>query len=99
MDFMTTFLAMASLLIVIYAPRIPRMSQVPGPLVALVVLTTVQSIFHFPSVATIGRAFGEIPRGLPGFEMPDFSVDTMLSLMGPCSTHVNLGAIKSVLSA
>ena len=99
LDFMTTFLAMASLLIVIYAPRIPRMSRVPGPLVALIVLTAAQSIFHFPTVATIGSTFGEIPRGLPGFSMPDLSPDTMLSLIGPAFTIAMLGAIESLLSA
>lgn len=99
LDFMTTFLAMASLLLVIYAPRIPRMSRVPGPLVALVVLTIIQSIFQFPTVATIGSTFGEIPRGLPPFSMPDLRLETMLTLIGPAFTIAMLGAIESLLSA
>src|SRR5690625_1257390 len=99
LDFMTTFLAMASLLLVIYAPRIPRMSRVPGPLVALVVLTLIQAIFQFPTVATIGSTFGEIPRGLPGLTMPDLSPDTIFSLIGPAFTIAMLGAIESLLSA
>jgi len=99
LDLMTTFMAVASLLLVIYAPRIPRMSRIPGPLVALVVLTLIQAIFKFPTVATIGSTFGEIPRGLPPFAMPDLSPETMLSLVGPAFTIAMLGAIESLLSA
>lgn len=99
LDFMTTFIGVASLLLVIYAPRIPRMARVPGPLVALVVLTLIQAIFKFPSVATIGSTFGEIPRGLPSFGLPDLSPDTMLNLIGPAFTIAMLGAIESLLSA
>lgn len=99
MDLMTTFIAVVSLLIVIYAPRIPRMERVPGPLVALIVLTTAQAIFQFPSVSTIGTAFGEIPRGLPGFHLPDITLSRMVELIGPAFAIAMLGAIESLLSA
>src|SRR5690625_4598635 len=98
-DLMTTFIAVASLLLVIYSLRIPRMSRGPGPLVALVVLTLVPAIFKVPSVATIGSTSGEIPRGLPPFSMPDLRPDTMLSLFGPAFTIAMLCAIESLLSA
>lgn len=99
LDLMTTFIAMGSLFLVIYSARIPRMSRIPGPLVALVVLTLIQAIFKFPTVATIGSTFGEIPRGLPPFELPDLRPETMLSLVGPAFTIAMLGAIESLLSA
>lgn len=99
MDLMTTFIAVVSLLIVIYAPRIPRMERVPGPLVALIVLTTAQAIFQFPSVSTIGSAFGEIPRGLPSFHLPDITLSRMVELIGPAFAIAMLGAIESLLSA
>lgn len=99
MDLMTTFIAVVSLLIVIYAPRIPRMERVPGPLVALIVLTTAQAIFQFPSVSTIGTAFGEIPRGLPSFHLPDITLSRMVELIGPAFAIAMLGAIESLLSA
>src|SRR5688572_14874476 len=50
----TTVLATLSLLLVIYAPRLPRMARVPGPLVALVAATVAQALFRFEGVATIG---------------------------------------------
>src|SRR5690625_5814272 len=56
-------------------------------------------MFRFRSVATIGSTFGEGRRGLRGLEMPDLSVDTMLSLIGPAFTIAMLGAIESLLSA
>src|SRR5690554_3743295 len=61
-DWATTLLALASLLLVIFTPRIPRLARVPGPLAALIVVTAIQALFNFESVATIGSTFGEIPR-------------------------------------
>lgn len=52
----TTLLAVLSLLLVITAPRIPGLKQVPGPLIAMAVATAIQSTFHFDGVATIGSA-------------------------------------------
>ena len=99
LDLMTTFVAVLSLFIVIYAPRIPRMGRVPGPLVALIVLTSAQAIFQLPSVATIGSAFGEIPRGLPAFVVPAITLDRLVDLIGPAFAIAMLGAIESLLSA
>jgi sulfate permease, SulP family len=61
----TVALGTASLLLVIYSPRIPALARVPGPLVAMLLATVVQTTFHLPGVATLGTAFGGIPRGLP----------------------------------
>lgn len=99
LDITTTLIAITSLALVIYTPRIPRMQRVPGPLVALIVLTGLQALFHFPSVATIGTAFGEIPRGLPSFHWPGITLTTMVSLIGPAFAIAMLGAIESLLSA
>lgn len=95
----TTLVAVGSLLLVIYTARIPRMRRVPGPLVALVVATLVQAVFQFDSVATIGSTFGEIPRGLPGFEWPPITFERVIDLIGPAFAIAMLGAIESLLSA
>ncbi len=93
----TTGMALVSLVILIVAPRlIPR---VPGPLVALVVATLAQAVFHFEGVATLGSAFGGIPRALPSFEWPDASRADIVKLIGPAFTIALLGAIESLLSA
>lgn len=95
----TTALAVVSLLLVIYGPRIPGLTRVPGPLIALVVATVLQVVFNFSGVATIGTAFGGIPQGLPEFQVPDFTWSKVIELIGPAFTIAMLGAIESLLSA
>lgn len=95
----TTALAMLSLLLVVFSSRLPRMGRVPGPLVALVVATALQSVFHFEGVATIGSTFGGIPRSLPSLQWPEFSMGRVVELIGPAFAIAMLGAIESLLSA
>jgi len=95
----TTAVAVVSLALVIGAPRVPGLARVPGPLLALVVATLLQSVFHFDGVATIGSTFGEIPRGLPELQWPALSTDRFVELIGPAFAIAMLGAIESLLSA
>jgi SulP family sulfate permease len=95
----TAALGLGCLLLVIYVPRVPALSRLPGPLVAMLVATVAQAIFHFPGVATLGTAFGGIPRGLPTFSVPDLSPAHIVTLLGPAFTIALLGAIESLLSA
>jgi SulP family sulfate permease len=95
----TTALALGSLLLVIYVPRIPALARVPGPLVAMVAATVAQSLFHFDGVATIASAFGGIPQGLPQLALPEVGFDRLLTLVPAAFTIAMLGAIESLLSA
>lgn len=95
----TTLLAVSSLLVVLYANKISFLKRVPGPLLALVYATVLFSIFKFEGIATIGTAFGGIPKGLPAFQLPDLSFDRIIELMGPAFAIAMLGAIESLLSA
>ena len=95
----TTLLATGSLILVIYSPRVGVLRRVPGPLVALLVATTVQVVFQFDGIKTIGSAFGGIPRGLPPFALPAVSWDRVIELIGPAFAIAMLGAIESLLSA
>lgn len=95
----TTLLALLSLLLVIYGPRVPGCSRVPGPMIAMVVATALQASFHFDGVATIASAFGEIPRGLPHLAMPAVTFDRLVTLVPAAFTIAMLGAIESLLSA
>ena len=97
LNFATTALGVLALVILTVGSR--YLKRVPAPLVALVVVTLLQWAFHFKGVATIGSAFGGIPRTLP---MPSFPAVTMaqaVSLVGPAFTIALLGAIESLLSA
>jgi len=95
----TTLLALVGLACVIFAPRLPPLRRVPGPLIAIVVTTLLQGLIDFKGVATIGSAFGGIPAGLPSFSLPDLAPATVLELIGPAFTIAMLGAIESLLSA
>lgn len=95
----TLALASLSLVLVLYTPRIKGLARVPGPLVAMIIATAIQATFHLPGVATLGSAFGGIPRGLPAFSVPDLNLSHMISLLAPAFTIALLGAIESLLSA
>jgi SulP family sulfate permease len=93
----TTLLGLGTLTLLLLSPRIFK--RVPAPLVAMVAATTLQAIFEFEGVATIGSAFGGIPQELPKFAPPEFTFADMLQLVGPAFTIALLGAIESLLSA
>ena len=93
----TTGLALLSLAILTVGAR--YLKRIPAPLVALLVATVVQALLHFKGVATIGSAFGGIPRTLPSFSFPSVTVTEVVSLVGPAFTIALLGAIESLLSA
>jgi SulP family sulfate permease len=94
---MTTCLALLSVLLVLITPKFSK--RIPGPLIAMFVATTLQAIFQFKSVATIGSAFGGIPRSLPQLHLPSINLAHALNLIGPAFTIALLGAIESLLSA
>ena len=95
----TTVLGFLSLMIVLYGNKLPGLRRVPGPLLALVFATTLETVFHFSGIATIGSLFGGIPQGLPSFHLPDLSWARILELIGPAFAIAMLGAIESLLSA
>lgn len=95
----TTILALISLFITIFASKIRILKHIPSPLMALVFVTILQSIFKFPNVATIGSAFGEISPGLPSLALPTTSFSEIIELIGPAFTIALLGSIESLLSA
>ena len=65
----------------------------------MLVVTGLQAYFHFKGVATLGSAFGGIPRHLPDFKIPTITFDNAVDLIGPAFTIALLGAIESLLSA
>ena len=95
----TTLLSLLCVGLVLLAPRVPPLRRVPGPLVAMVAATVIQTLFDLPGVATIGTAFGGIPSGLPRLQPPEASPGLVIALIGPAFTIAMLGAIESLLSA
>lgn len=93
----TTALGVTALLTLIVGTR--YMKRVPAPLVAMLLTTVLQSIFNFDGVATLGSAFGGIPRELPHLQFPVFDFTTFVQLIAPAFTIALLCAIESLLSA
>lgn len=97
LDMATTDLACLSLILIWLSQKLIK--HVPGPLVAMVIVTSLQSYFQFKTVATIGSTFGGIPAILPQFHLPSVTLSHAFSLIGPAFTIALLGAIESLLSA
>lgn len=95
----TTIMSLLALLLVLLSPKVHFLKRLPGPLVALTVITFIQAIFQFEGIRTIGTAFGGIPQELPGFSVPDITLSKTIELIGPAFTIAMLGAIESLLSA
>ena len=95
----TSALALLSLLLVLYGSRIPGLKRIPGPLIAMVAATLIQTWFRFDGVSTIASAFGGIPQGLPHLSLPTLSFDRLVPLVPAAFTIAMLGAIESLLSA
>jgi SulP family sulfate permease len=72
--------------------------RIPGSILALLVGSTV-ALAAGLHVDTIGTRFGGVPAGFPGFQLPRFRADLILTLLSPALTVAMLGAIESLLSA
>jgi sulfate permease, SulP family len=103
LDPATTGIGFLTLTILVSASRwfenIPLLRRVPGPLLAMLAAVALQEWFRFPGVATIGSAFGGIPRELPAFAWPSLSLTQAIALVGPAFAIALLGAIESLLTA
>jgi sulfate permease, SulP family len=95
----TMGLACMSLAILLLTPNLKGLKKVPAPLLVLLVGTSLQAVFMFKGVATIGTQFGGIPQGLPNVSGLPFHPSQVFGLIGPAFTLAMLGAIESLLSA
>jgi SulP family sulfate permease len=95
----TVAIGVISLILATLSGKITHLRRIPGPLIAMVVATLIQSVFRFDGVATIGSTFGGIPQHLPTLSIPAVSLSRIIELVGPAFTIAILGAIESLLSA
>ena len=73
-------------------------AKLPAPIVMLATLTAAAWWFKLP-VETIGSRFGELPRGIPHFDLPPISWASAQQLIIPTITIALLGAVESLLCA
>jgi len=94
----TTSLGIASILIILFWKPRSWARRIPGSVIALLFGTLAVMLLKLP-VATIGSRFGGIPQGLPAFQIPDVSLGQLGNLIQPAVTIALLAAIESLLSA
>ena len=97
LDGSTTLLSLLTLGVMLIVPRYVK--RLPAPLIALLMASSLQWLFQFPSIATLGSTFGGISPHLPGLHFPSASFSTCMDLIGAAFTIALLGAIESLLSA
>lgn len=99
-DWWTTGVGIASLLIIIFSKRITK--KIPGALIAIVVVTLavwlLKTYAGIDSIETIGDRF-TISNRLPPLVIPNITFSTARNLITPALTIAILGAIESLLSA
>lgn len=88
--------SVASMAIILLWPRVNR--RIPGPFVALIVMTAAAQLLHLP-VETIGSRFGTIAASVPHPQVPHLSLAQISALVGPAFTIAFLAAVESLLSA
>jgi SulP family sulfate permease len=76
-----------------------KFPKVPGALLGIIISSAAASVFYAEHVATIGSTYGAIPSTLPSFSLPNFSWETLPSLIYPTLLITFLGGIESLLSA
>ncbi|WP_050184193.1 SulP family inorganic anion transporter [Domibacillus robiginosus] len=73
--------------------------KIPGPLFGLLVSSVIAFFFFRGQVDTIGTAFGTIPSGLPEFQFPAVTWETIVMLLPAALIIAALGGVESLLSA
>ena len=99
-DLWTTVIGLASIAIIAISPRFSK--KIPGPLIAIILMTVTALILKdhcgVTSIETIGDRF-RINSQLPEAMLPAMSWNVVKSLVPPALTIAILGAIESLLSA
>lgn len=99
-DWVTTAIGVLSIVIIALTPKVSK--NVPGSLVAIIVMTIgvyFLNTYTDMKVLTIGDQFGEIKASIPSLQVPNLSWESVKSLFPTAMVIAVLGAIESLLSA
>ncbi len=100
-DLPTLAIGAASLLVVIFTPKISR--KLPGALTAIIVITLavwiLKTFCGVEGITTIGDRFGNLTAAMPKTPAFSFDLETINILLPSAFTIAMLGAIESLLSA
>lgn len=99
MDWWSLGVGGASVLIIIFTPKINR--KLPGSLMAIIIMTVACVLLRnagIDSIETIGSRF-TINSSIPKASVPEINMETIRHLASPALVIAMLGAIESLLSA
>lgn len=100
-DLATSLVALASLAIILFTPKISK--KIPGALTAIIVVTLVVTFMKenlgMEGIATIGSRFGNLDASLPEVSASGINMASIRLLLPSAFTIAMLGAIESLLSA
>ncbi|MDE6246698.1 MAG: sulfate permease [Muribaculaceae bacterium] len=100
-DWMTTIVGVASLLLIVLAPKLSK--RIPGALVAIVIMTffvwIMNQFGYFTEVETIGMRFKNLTTDIPHPHSIGLNMQSINILLPSAFTIAMLGAIESLLSA
>jgi SulP family sulfate permease len=91
-NFAALLLGLATIAIIYLSPRVTKL--VPGTLIGLIVMTTVSVLLPL-DVPRIGN----IPRGLPSFNLPDFDLAQFKLIIFPAIMLGVVGSLDSLLTS
>jgi SulP family sulfate permease len=94
----TPAVAVASLAILVGWERLPRLSRVPAPLIAVVAITAFTWSFGVDT-PTLGSRYGSIPGDFPTPSLRFFDAKLIFELLPAAVAVAVLGSIESLLSA
>ncbi|MCB9209611.1 MAG: sulfate permease [Ignavibacteriales bacterium] len=95
-NYHTIFIALLSLVIIVFWPKVSR--KIPGSLLAIFISAAIVSFFNL-NVETIESKFGEIPSVVPQPIVPMLNFEIIRNLIMPATTIAILAAIEALLSA
>jgi SulP family sulfate permease len=87
------------MLVLLFAwKRVPRLSAVPGPLVAVVLGIALDGAFHL-DIPTVSTLYGDVPRDMPTPSLAFFEFELAVELLPLAFSVAVLAGIESLLSA
>ncbi|MBI5949853.1 MAG: SulP family inorganic anion transporter [Chloroflexi bacterium] len=94
----TPLVGAGSLALLIATPKVPRLRAIPGPLIAVVVMTAIAWQFGVDT-PTVASRYGDLPRDFPKPTLDFFDASLAFDLVQPAVAVAILAAIESLLSA
>jgi SulP family sulfate permease len=89
-------ISIITILIILFWRKVT--DKLPGPLIAILVTTSITHVLHWP-LQTIGSRFGNVPHTFPMPHIPYINWDLIIKLSPPALTIALLAGIESLLSA